>query len=465
MLVRRFYDDRLAQASYLIGCQRTREAIVIDPARDIAPYLAAAAQEGVTIARVTETHIHADFVSGARELAAATGATVMLSAEGGSNWQYGYAREVGAILLHDGDVITLGAVQLDVWHTPGHTPEHLAFVVRDTARSNDPVAMISGDFVFVGDVGRPDLLEKAAGVAGTMASSARDLHRSLARLAALPDYLQIWPGHGAGSACGKALGAMPTSTLGYERRTNWAFGDLTEGQFVAAVLEGQPSPPTYFAQMKRINRDGPPVLGTRAAAPILAASLLEAALRDGVVVDVRPAAEFAARHLRGTLSLPLNRSFTTWAGWLLPYDRDLYLVAPDAAAATAAQAALASIGLDSVTGAFTTGWDSPSLAGQIASIPRQSINQAGALLANGYSVIDVRDPHEWAAGHLEGAQFHPLGRVATTLDALPRDTPLAVYCQSGGRSAIGAAVLERMGFQRVVDLADGWEGSSMIDWR
>ena len=457
MLVRRFYDDRLAQASYLIGCQRSREAIVIDPARDITPYLEAARQEGVTIARVSETHIHADFVSGTRELAAATGATIMLSAEGGQDWQYRFAEGDGATLLHDGDVITLGAVRLEVWHTPGHTPEHLIFIVRDTARSDDPVAMLSGDFVFVGDVGRPDLLETAAGVAGTKEGSARDLHRSLGRLKALPDFLQIWPGHGAGSACGKALGAMPTSTLGYERRTNWAFDDLTEAQFVAAVLEGQPSPPTYFAMMKRINRDGPPVLGTRPAPQPMPVSAIDTALRDGVVIDVRTAVEFGARHLRGTLNIPLNRSFTTWAGWLLPYDRDLYLIAPDSGVADAAQRALASIGLDAVRGVFISGDDAPEVAGLISSFPRQSINDAESLAEEGFTVIDVRDPHEWAAGHLEGAQHHPLGRVAQTLNSLPRETPLAVYCQSGSRSAIGAAVLERIGFQRVADLADGWE--------
>lgn len=458
MLVRRFYDDRLAQASYLIGCQRTNEAIVIDPARDITPYLEAARQEGVTITRVTETHIHADFVSGTRELAAATGAIAMLSAEGGRDWQYRYAERDGAMLLHDGDVITLGAVCLDVWHTPGHTPEHLSFVVRDTARSEDPVAMVTGDFVFVGDVGRPDLLEKAAGVVGTMERGARDLHRSLERLKRLPDFLQLWPGHGAGSACGKALGAMPTSTLGYERRTNWAFGDLDEAQFVTAVLEGQPSPPTYFAQMKRINRDGPPVLGARPSPRPLSPALMDAALEDGVVIDLRPFARFAERHLRGTLNLPLIRAFTTWAGWLLPYDRDLYLLADDAASAKAAQDALASIGLDGVRGAFGLNLlDAPEFAERIQEIDRESINQAEALVAEGYAVIDLREPNEWAAGHLPGARHHPLGTITKTLADLPRDTPVAVHCQGGTRSAIGAAVLERMGFQRIVDLSDGWD--------
>ncbi len=459
MLVRRFYDDRLAQASYLIGCQRTNEAIVIDPARDITPYLDAARQEGITITRVTETHIHADFVSGTRELVAATGATPMLSAEGGDDWQYAFAVQDGAELLHDGNVITLGMVKLEVWHTPGHTPEHLAFVVRDTTRSNDPVAMVSGDFLFVGDVGRPDLLEKAAGVAGTMERSARDLHRSLQRLASLPDFLQIWPGHGAGSACGKALGAMPTSTLGYERRTNWAFGDLTESQFVAAVLEGQPSPPVYFAQMKRINREGPPVLGRRNAPAALPAAAIDDALRSGVLVDVRPASEYAEGHLRGTLNIPLNRAFTNWSGWLLPYDRDLYLITSDSAAALAAQTALASIGLDRVRGAFRAdALAAPEFASRRGQIERQLIADAEHLADAGFTIVDVREANEWNAGHLEMAQLHPLGRLTHSLEALPRDTPIALYCQSGSRSAIGVAVLERMSFERVVDLVDGWGG-------
>ena len=243
MLVRRFYDDRLAQASYMIGCQRTGEAIVIDPAREVGPYLVAAREEGVRITRVTETHIHADFMSGARELAHRTGAALLLSGEGGTEWQYGFATTDDASLLRDRDVILMGGVRLDVWHTPGHTPEHLVFIVTDIARSGEPVGMVSGDFVFVGDVGRPDLLERAAQARGTKEAGAAQLFRSLQRLRTLPDHLQIWPGHGAGSACGKALGAMPTSTLGYERRTNWAFGLDVEAAFIAAVLDGQPTPP------------------------------------------------------------------------------------------------------------------------------------------------------------------------------------------------------------------------------
>lgn len=459
MLVRRFYDDRLAQASYLIGCQQNGEAIVIDPPRDIAPIMAAAQAEGVRIAKVTETHIHADFVSGARELATVTKAKLLLSAEGGEDWQYRYAAEAGATLLHDGDDITIGNVRLDVWHTPGHTPEHLAFVVTDGARSDEPVAMVSGDFVFVGDVGRPDLLEKAAKVEGTMEDGARQLHASLERLASLPDHLQIWPGHGAGSACGKALGAMPSSTLGYERRTNWAFGVESEAAFVAAVLEGQPTPPSYFGRMKQVNRDGPPLLGAWRAPSQLSAADFDAAMSSGPVIDVRSATEFATGHVCGTLSLPLIRAFTTWAGWLLRADAPVAIIAPDLAAASEAQRALASIGIDRVTG-----WFGPELLQTHRGGPRWSsahhgdIAKAEAMLADGRRVIDIREENEWQAGHVPGAEHHPLGRLREDLAGTDLDTPIAVHCQGGTRSGIAASVLESMGFRDVIDLTAGFRG-------
>jgi hydroxyacylglutathione hydrolase len=466
MLVRRFYDDRLAQASYLIGCQRTGEAIVIDPARDITPYLDAARSEGVRITQVTETHIHADFVSGTRELAAATGARMLLSAEGGREWRYAFATADHAVLLHDGDVITLGNVRLQVMHTPGHTPEHLVFIVVDGARGTEPVAMVSGDFLFVGDVGRPDLLETAAGVAGTKEGSARDLFASLQRLQPLPDYLQIWPGHGAGSACGKALGAVPTSTLGYERRTNWAFQVTDEAAFVTAVLEGQPTAPPYFAVMKRVNRDGPRVLGTVKAPPALAADALPHALRDGIVIDIRPLAVFAAAHITGTLNIPLIQAFTKWAGWLLPYDRDLYLIAPDEAAAMAAQVALASIGLDRVAGTFGPGVIAAAAAtGSARQTHRVPIANARTLQQDGTLLVDLREPDEWSAGHFDGAVHRPLGTLSRTLAALDRNTPLALHCEGGTRSAIGVAVLEQMGFTNVTDLTGGWKERETRDER
>ena len=459
MLVRRFYDDRLAQASYLIACQRTGEAIVLDPARNITPYLDAAREEGVRITRVTETHIHADFVSGARELAARTGATPLLSGEGGSDWQSGWAHDAGAQLLHDGDVITLGGVRLEVWHTPGHTPEHLAFVVVDSARSEEPVAMVSGDFVFVGDVGRPDLLEKAAKIIGTMESGARQLFGSLQRLATLPDHLQIWPGHGAGSACGKALGAMPTSTLGYERRTNWAFAITDEATFVTAVLEGQPSPPAYFGTMKRINRDGPAVLGVQATVPSLMISAFSAALAETSVVDLRPFADYGEAHLPGTLNLPLIKAFTTWAGWLLPYDRDITLISPDVTSTAEARRALASIGLDRVRGAFGSDViEAAQRSGTVARSVKGDVTRAATLIKTGRTVIDLREVSEWNAGHIPGAEHHPLGVLRSDMANIDRAAPIAIHCQGGTRSAIGASVLETMGFTDVVDLTAGFSG-------
>ncbi|CAA9340091.1 MAG: MBL-fold metallo-hydrolase superfamily, partial [uncultured Gemmatimonadaceae bacterium] len=261
MFFQRFYDTSLAQASYLIGCQQTGEALVVDPTRDARLYLDAAARERLRVTHVTETHIHADFVSGARELAHQAGAQLLLSDEGGAEWRYGYAGEAGAQLLRDGDRVAVGNVVVEALHTPGHTPEHLSFLVTDAPAHAGPWGILTGDFVFVGDVGRPDLLEKAAGQAGTMEAGARTLFRSLERFRALPDHLQLWPGHGAGSACGKALGAVPSSTVGYERRANWGVATLDEEEFVRLVLAGQPEPPRYFAEMKRVNRAGPRLLG------------------------------------------------------------------------------------------------------------------------------------------------------------------------------------------------------------
>ncbi len=209
MLFRRFYDEPLAQASYLIGCQATGEALVIDANRDLAPYLAVAVQEGMRIVAVTETHIHADYVSGSRALAAATGARLCLSDDGPEEWRYRFRDDPGFEPLHHGDRITIGKITVAAVHTPGHTPEHMSFLVTDGAASSEPMGIVTGDFVFVGDVGRPDLLEKAARVEGASQGSARDLFRSLQWFKTLPDHLQVWPGHGAGSACGKGIGSVP----------------------------------------------------------------------------------------------------------------------------------------------------------------------------------------------------------------------------------------------------------------
>jgi hydroxyacylglutathione hydrolase len=460
MFLKRFYDDGLAQASYLIGCAATGEAMVIDANRDIEPYLATAATEKLRITHVTETHIHADYVSGSRELAHATGATLFLSAEGGTDWQYAFAAQDGATLLHDGDVLKVGNIRIDVMHTPGHTPEHLSFLVTDTAGANEPIGIASGDFVFVGDVGRPDLLERAAKVANTMEAGARTLFKSLERFRALPDFVQVWPGHGAGSACGKSLGAVPTSTVGYEKRFNWGVGTTNESDFVEMVLAGQPEPPLYFAQMKRINKEGPRVLGgfprpAHATRPALERALASAA----AVIDTRPAADFAAGHIPGTINIPLNKSFSTWAGWLVRYDVDIHLIAEDESTTRRAVRELVMIGLDRVTTWYASTvleeWaGAGGVLGVVAKLDATAL--APRLARNEVTLIDVRNRTEWEAGHLPGALHIPVGYLAERLGEIPRDKPVIVQCQSGARSAIAASVLQQLGVRDVTDLVGGF---------
>ena len=470
MIVKRFYDEKLAQTSYLIGCGRTATAIVIDPNRDVDQYVDMAAAEGVRITHVTETHIHADFVSGARELAARTGATLYLSDEGDANWKYAYARDARAVLVRHGDTFKVGNVRVEVIHTPGHTPEHISFLITDTAVAAEPIAIVTGDFVFVGDVGRPDLLERAAKFEGTMESAARTLFRSLQWFRTLPDWLQIWPGHGAGSACGKGLSAIPHSTVGYERRFNWAFAIQDEADFVQAVLAGQPEPPKYFAEMKRINKEGPRLLhGFHRPEHLPASRLAEALASRELVVDTRHAGDYAAEHIPGTINVELNKSFTTWAGWLVPYDQTFYLIVDDRQAHSIDEAVrdLAMIGLDRVAGFFSSEsvdqWAAG--AGQIAATPQITASQLAARLPRGdVAVIDVRGRAEWDAGHLPGVPNIPLGYLADRLDELPRDTTLVMQCQGGARSAIAASLLRAKGFDNVMNLVGGfaaWQSAGL----
>ena len=284
MYFQHIYEEGLAQASYFIGCQKTKEAIVIDPRRDIDVYLKIAEDKNFEITHITETHIHADFLSGARELSAVTDAKMYLSDEGGKDWQYQFDH----IGLKNGDVIKVGNIKIAVLHTPGHTPEHISFLVTDTAASDKPIMIFTGDFVFVGDIGRPDLLEKAAGITGTQEIGARQMFNSLKLFKELPDHVQVWPGHGAGSACGKSLGAVPSSTVGYEKLVNWAMKLENEEEFVEKLLEGQPEPPKYFAMMKKLNKFGPTVLGGIPQPAKLTLNQFREALQKGVtIVDSR----------------------------------------------------------------------------------------------------------------------------------------------------------------------------------
>ena len=464
MYFRRFYDDALAQASYLIGCEATGESLVIDANRDVAQYEAAAAAEDLRITHVSETHIHADFVSGSRELAQRTGAKLFLSGEGGPDWQYAFARSSGAVLLRDGSRFAVGHVRVDVMHTPGHTPEHVVFLVTDTAHSGRPVGLCSGDFVFVGDVGRPDLLERTAHFAGTMEASARSLFGSLARFRELPDFVQLWPGHGAGSACGKALGAMPQSTVGYEKIANWAFSITDEETFVREVLSGQPEPPSYFAEMKRMNRDGPTLLGAFPVPPRLDATGLAATLAGGgVVADTRGSRAFAEGHVPGTLNIPLSSSFNTYAGWLLPYDHEVWIITSGEREAAQAARELAMIGLDRVAGWFppesVDAWRADGRP--VEGVPQVGAKEVSARVLSGeVTVIDVRSETEWHGGHLPGALRVPYGLLASRLGDVPRDKPIVLQCQGGTRSAIAASVLLAHGVQDVLNLGGGideWE--------
>ena len=468
MLLKRFYDTRLAQASYLIGCSATGEAIVFDANRDVEQYVRAASDEGLRVTHVTETHIHADFVSGSRELAARTGAKLLLSDEGGAEWKYAFAAAAGAVLLHDGDSFMVGNIRFDVLHTPGHTPEHLTFLVTDTPATDRPMGAITGDFIFVGDVGRPDLLERAANVAGTMRASARSLFRSIQRFKQLPDYLQLWPGHGAGSACGKALGAVPSSTLGYERIANWGLLATDEEEFVEAVLAGQPEPPKYFAEMKRVNKEGPRVLGGfHRPEQLDAARLRELLGRGAIVIDTRAAADYAARYVPGTINIPLNRSFNSWAGWLVPYDRDFHLIVDATCTGCIDEAVrdLAMIGLDRVGGYFTSavldGWRRDELA----SVPQVGVGELAARMqGNEVVVIDVRGHAEWEAGHLPDVANIPVGYLGERLAEIPRDRPVVMQCQTGARSAIAASVLRARGLTNVMSLVGGfadWERAGL----
>jgi hydroxyacylglutathione hydrolase len=465
MFIKRFFEPKLAQTSYLMGCLVAREAIVIDPNRDADQYLKAAEAEGVRIAHVTETHIHADYLSGSRELAARTGATLYLSDEGDSDWKYRFAADPGVRLIKDGDRITVGNVRLDVVHTPGHTPEHLTFLVTDGAAADEPIAAATGDFIFVGDVGRPDLLERAAHIKGTMEAGAKALYRSLQAFAARPDWLQIWPGHGAGSACGKGISAIPHSTLGYERRFNWALRPMGEAEFVASVLAGQPEPPKYFAEMKRLNKEGPRVLHGFRRPELLDLGALERALAGGaLVLDTRPAAQFAVTHVPGTLCIPLNGSFTTWAGWLVPFTADFFVIVDDRlpGAIDTIVRDLAMIGLDRIAGYFDAAViDQWSAAGRpapgVAQIAPADLRES--LSRGAVTLLDVRGQAEWDGGHIPGARHVPLGYLADRLADVPRAKPIVVQCATGARSMIGASLLEARGVDRVINLTGG-----IADW-
>jgi hydroxyacylglutathione hydrolase len=463
VFMRKIEDERLAQSAYLVGCQATGEAIVIDPERDVDRYLDVALANELRIVAVAETHIHADFLSGARELAERVGATVYLSDEGDADWKYQWLDKkldggtYDHRLLTDGDTFSIGNVELRAVHTPGHTPEHLAFLVTDHgAGATEPIAMITGDFLFVGDLGRPDLLETAAGQAGAMEPSARRLFETVRKIDHLPEFLQVWPGHGAGSACGKALGAVPTTTVGYERRFNPALrAAADEDGFVGFILSGQPEPPLYFARMKRENKHGPAVLGSLPNPVRIAADRLRAHdPRRVAIVDLRDWERFRGGRLPGSLHLPLNLAFSTDAGSFITEDEPIFLVAEPWQVEDAVRA-LVRVGLDDIRG-----WMPASELD--AELDLETTDEIGAEAARelaeapGTAVLDVRRAAEFDEGHVPGATNIAHTRLAASLDRLPDAERLIVHCRTGKRSARACAFLERAGYD-VVNVAGGYE--------
>jgi hydroxyacylglutathione hydrolase len=455
MLIERIYDEDLAQASYFIGCQAKGEALVVDPRRDIAVYQSLAAANGMKIVAVTETHIHADFLSGTRELAAATGATAYVSGEGGADWQYGFEAE----RLGDNDEIVLGNITVKAVHTPGHTPEHLSFLVTDGAFAETPGYLLSGDFVFSGDLGRPDLLDEAAGGVDTRFAGARQLFASLReKFLTLPDHVQVHPGHGAGSACGKALGAIPSTTVGYERLYAWWGPYLAandEQGFINELLDGQPDAHAYFARMKRENRDGPAVMGARVPLGELATTEVVAGLAADTVtfVDTRSNVEVHEGTVTGSLNIPAGKSTASFGAWVVNPETDknpLVLLAPNQGAAQEMWDHLVRVGIDKIAGYVT------SLEGLPASTPRliqpEELEGFDAAM-----VLDVRNRTEHAAGHIPGSHQLGGGRVMWNLDHLPAEGTIVSYCQSGVRNSVAASALRRAGYD-VVELDGSYAG-------
>lgn len=458
MLLRYFYDEKLAHASYVVGCQKTGEAVVVDPMRDITAYEELAKKEKLNIVGALETHIHADFVSGSRELNDRFGTKLYISDEGDADWKYQNLDGISHQLLKDGDQFNIGNLVFEVMHTPGHTPESISFLLTDKGGFADkPMGIFTGDFVFVGDVGRPDLLEKAAGIQGTSESGAVAMFESIERFKALPDYLQVWPAHGAGSACGKSLGAVPSTTVGYEKAFNWAMQFDDEASFKKALLEGQPEPPYYFAVMKSVNKVGQKLIkDLPEPKEITSAADIEALLAEGKqVLDMRPADAYSKGHIQGTINIPFNNSFTNWAGWVVDYDKPLYLLL-DTNVLDEALVALRSVGIDEVYG-FAEAENVMAQAENLASYENVSPSEASEMVEKGEAyVLDVRNQTEFDEGHIDNAQHIMVGTLKNRIDEVDTDKTVIVQCQAGARSAIAASVLKANGIDNLVNMTGGY---------
>ncbi|WP_367867640.1 rhodanese-like domain-containing protein [Pedobacter sp. WC2423] len=450
MFFQHVYDKSLAQGSYVIGCQATGEAIVIDAKRDIDEYMEIAKQNNLRITHIAETHIHADFLCGSRELNAITGATMYLSDEGGEDWQYQFPHHG----LRDGNFIKVGNLTLEIMHTPGHTPESISFLLTDHPATEKPVMILTGDFVFVGDIGRPDLLENSAGLIGTKEAGARQMFQSLKKFAELPEYLQVWSAHGAGSACGKALGAVHSSTVGYEKIRNWAFQhDHDEKEFTNYLLADQPEPPKYFSMMKHLNKVNRPLLVEVPKHQKLSGGQFLNAYANGLkVIDARDKVDFAKGFIPGSLNIQGNNSFSTWAGWLLNYQEQFILVCDDNKIDDLTRK-LMRIGLDNIYGYIS---DLNDLGVELQTADVISVNEFKTYINNeDVQIIDVRGAAEYEAGHIEGADNVFVGTIPDHLDKISKDKQVIIHCQAGDRSAIAYSLLAKNGFKNVRNFSGG----------
>ena len=437
-----FYVGCLAHASYLIGDQG--EAVVVDPSRDVAMYLEEAEAHGLTIRWVLETHLHADFVSGHRELASLTGATIALGERAGAAFPH---RK-----LRGGDEITVGDVRIRALETPGHTPESLSFLVFEHAADLAPWAALTGDTLFVGDVGRVDILSSRLPVADLAGMLFDSLHDGLLKL---PDATRVYPAHGAGSLCGRAISSERWSTIGRERAGNAALRPMSREAFVADITRDVPETPVYFLHSRDLNRTGPPLRVETALPPAMPAREAgREVARGAVLIDTRSAQEYAAAHIAGALHVGLDGQYASWVGTLVQPDDPVVLLTPPGREEEASMR-LARVGYESVSGLLEGGpeaWRAGGFA--LASMREEPIRTA---VRPGRRVLDVRRQHEWDDGHIAGATHIPLSELATRAGELERSADWVVTCASGYRSGIAASVLERAGFAHLTLAAGGMD--------
>jgi len=446
MYFEQFYLGCLAHASYMLGSEG--EAIVVDPQRDVDIYLKAAEEHNLKIRHIFETHLHADFVSGHKELASRTGATIYIGANAAAAFPH--------VAVRDGFELRAGKVLLKVLDTPGHTPESICLLITDEEKSPNPWAVLTGDTLFLGDVGRPDL-----STTHTPAELGSLLYESLRRqLLALADDVLVYPAHGAGSLCGRNMRAERSSTIGTERLTNYALQIKSKEEFVRQLTTNLPTRPEYFLQDAEINRQGAPTLSDLPELPPISPAQLKSMLDDGVIaLDVRPGDQFAHEHIPGSINIALSGQFASWAGTVLGLTARPVLIADSRDQLSEARLRLARVGLEDPRGYLNGGTEAWTQAGfTLAELPQITTQELHHRLRSDASqVLDVRRAPEWQAGHVEGATWWPLDNFKVSPPEIDRDRPIAVHCKSGYRSMIACSLLQRAGFKNVTNVIGGFD--------